>query len=133
MLAYHEGGSMDEAAKFDLEKRIDLYKFYVDLYAKGIVIFLAIQSFVLKSAIDIPRHRQALATVGATAAIIFLVPLFFSFVHERHLRSEFLRLATATETTIVTTAPLRALIWAVAAFWILIFCACLFVYRMPSN
>ena len=123
--------SMDEAAKFDLEKRIDLYKFYVDLYTKGIVIFLAIQSFVLKVAVDTPSHRQGLAMVGMTAAAIFLVPLFFAFLHEQSLRSEFLKLSEITKTTTVKTTPLRALIWAVAAFWVLIFSACVFVYRMP--
>ena len=114
------GSQMDDAAKFDLEQTIGLYKFYLDAYIKAIAFFLAIAGFVAKAAIDSERDRALFATVGLICNGIVLIPIAFGIYHERAIAKTFKRLAASTGTTTVTTAPFRMMIVATCAFWVVL-------------
>jgi hypothetical protein len=84
---------VDAEAKWQLDRLVDLYKVHLDLYAKGIAIFLAIVSFAIKAALDDAQNRAVLAVVGLTATLLILIPAGFAAVYARTLRGEFERLA----------------------------------------
>jgi len=120
---------MDDGAKFELEQLTGLYKFYLDAYIKGIAFFLAIASFIAKTALDSLAHRVFFGLAGMTTSTAVLIPLIFSIWHERHLCDQFRQLAKMTATTPVSTAPFRILIVGTSALWLLVFAAWIYIVR----
>jgi hypothetical protein len=112
---------MNESAKFELEKRISLYQFYLDLYTKGIAFFLTITGALRKFAFDSQSNRNIFVGSGLLATIVFLIPLAFGLFHARTMQKDFNRLGDATGTVPFSVSPLQMLVSCVAVFWILVF------------
>jgi hypothetical protein len=112
---------MDEAAKFELEKRIDLYKLYMDVLTKGIGLFLVIATFLLKTAFDDPKHSSLLCIGGAISSLAVLIPIRFAFLHGKDFSLDFDRLASATGTKALSSKPLMVLLVTTLIFWAIIF------------
>ena len=118
---------MRDAARFELEKRVDLYQFYLGAYLKGIAFYLAITGALLKFAIDNDTYRNIFGYAGILVSLAVLVPLLFSMRHEKSFKNEFARLATATRTQAIETSPFLMLIRVVVAIWAVVFAGWLYI------
>jgi hypothetical protein len=119
---------MDESAKFELEQKVDLYKFYLSSYLKGIAFFLAIIGALLKFSVDSVAYRGVFSAAGVICCAIVLVPILYGISHERKFRRDFVRLAELTNTKPVSTSPFRMLIVTTASFWVIVSAGWLYVY-----
>jgi len=108
---------VDEAAKVELEHRVNLYQFYIGTYTKGIAFFLAITGALLKFALDSEQYRSVFSWAGLLCNAAILIPLIFGIAHERKIAAAFKRLAESTGTTRISTGPLRILAIATVVFW----------------
>src|SRR5688572_8270838 len=111
---------MDESAKTELEHHVRLYQFHVDCYIKGIAFFLAITAALLKIAVDSQTFRVPFAIGALLCTVAISLPIVFGFTHEKRLVEEFQRLAVATKTRPLSTAPLRMLARTAAFFWFIV-------------
>ena len=118
---------MDDASKTELDHQVTLYQFYLGTYTKGIALFLAITGALLKFALDSKEYRQVFGMAGLASAIAILIIIGYAVFWERITAKEFKRLAEATGTTPISTAPFRALAVAVAAFWVLVFVGWIYI------
>lgn len=112
---------IDEPVKLELDHRVKLYQFYVELYVKGIALYLGITSVLLKFAVDSTSYREVFCVAGLACAFAILIPLFFAYQHERTLRADFDRLAKASGINAISTSPLLYLSHATTCFWFIIF------------
>lgn len=124
-----------EQAENELAHRVDLYKFYMDCYVKGIAFYLGITAFLIKFAIDTPQHRIVFYVGGVACALAILVPLLYSIRHREEMQSDFQRLAALTKTKEISTAPLHMLNSAVLAFWLIIVIGwvCIILFLPPHG
>lgn len=111
---------IDESAKIELEHRVALYQFHLGSYIKGVAFFLAITGALLKFGLDSELYRAVFSWAGLMCNFAILIPLIFSFVHERHIARDFDRLAIATKTATISTNPLRMLAIATTVFWLIL-------------
>jgi len=123
---------MDESAKLELEHRVNLYKFLLDLCVKGILFFLAVLGVSVKLALDDKQHRKAFVVMGAAATIVMLVPILSAVIQAREWRADFLRLGKATHTKPIDMKPLWALIIGSAGFWLVFIAFWVYMYCMGS-
>jgi hypothetical protein len=120
---------MDESAKLELEHRVSLYKFLLDLCVKGILFFLAVLGVGVKMVLDEKgSFRKAYAILGAASTVVMVVPIISAIIQAREWRADFIRLGKATHTKPIDMKPLWALIigstlfwWVFMAFWTVIY------------
>lgn len=111
---------MDDSAKIELENSVSLYQFHVNTYIKGIIVFLAITGALFKFSIESNEYRKIYAAAGILCGIAILIPLVFSFIHEKKIKEDFKRLAQTTNTNPISTSPLCMLSRVTAFFWVII-------------
>jgi hypothetical protein len=118
---------MNEAARLELDHRVRLYQFYIDCYIKGAATFLAIMAALLKFAVDAGTYRSVFSVAALVCCAAILIPLSFGVFDERRMSRDFIRLAAATGTVAISTAPLRMLSAAVAVFWLIVACGWFYI------
>jgi hypothetical protein len=123
---------MHASAEVELQHRVELYKFLLNLYVKAILFCLAIAAFTVKIALDDGLHRRPFAVLGMGATLAMSVPIVSGLIQEREWRRHFKRLAKATDTEPISTAPLITMIIGSAVFWVLIMGIFLFLYLMGN-
>lgn len=123
---------MDESAKFELELRFKLYELYVNSFIKGIALFLAINGALLKFALDSVRYRSVFSLAAIFSFLVIVIPGVFALFHERVLSRDFARLASATNTSPISTVPLRMLAIATWIFWLCFFLGWIYIYGWLS-
>ncbi len=127
--------SIYESAKMELEHRINLYKFLLDLCVKGILFFLAVLGVSVKLVWDDNGfYGRVIAILGACATAIMLVPIIVAILQAREWREDFIRLGQATHTKPVDMKPLWALIIGSSLFWFVFMAFWIAMYfRRPSQ
>ena len=111
---------MAEKDEIELEHRVDLYKFYIDSYMKGILLFLGFAAILFKSAFDTPDYRTLFAGFGIACSVAVLIPFLYGCWHAWLFAKDFNRLAKATGTEVIGVSPFVMLISVVGAFWLIV-------------
>src|SRR5438309_11431872 len=104
-------GSIDDAVKWRLDTLVDLYKAHLDLYTKGMALFLAIASFTVKAAFDSAQHRHMLASIGIAVTVLVTIPIAFASFYGRSLSSDIQSLPSEIRPKSLNTLALTGIIY----------------------
>lgn len=111
------------AATEELKLRVDLYKFYIDGFIKGITIFLGLQGALFGFAVAQEPHHLLLASIGFVCCLPITLVLLTGYQQEGEFRADFVRLAARANQKVLSTNPLRMLIFATGVFWLFVMAA----------
>ncbi len=104
----------------ELKLRVDLYKFYIDGYIKGITIFLGIQGALFTFAVREAANRALILAVAFVCCCAILMPLHSAFSQEKEFRMRFQELALLCGQKPIETSPLYMLACATTAFLMIV-------------